>query len=164
MHDDNDLAKVDKFKHLRSYLEEPAKSFVTGFALTHANYDEAVELLFKRYAKPGFIKKVYMNKLLFLDPVFKETSVERLRAVRDQIETHFRALEAQGVDKDSYSTVVVPAVMEKNSTINQIQHDSVFWKRSHGMERWGLVGITGKGARSTGRACADHEESTATRK
>ena len=113
VHDDNDLAKVDKFKYLRSYLEEPAKSVVTGFALTDANYDEAVDLLFKRYAKPGFIKRAHINKLLFLDPVFKETSVERLRALRDQIETHFRALEAQGVDKDSYSTVVVPAVMEK---------------------------------------------------
>ena len=113
VHDDNDLAKVNKFKYLRSYLEEPAKSVVTGFALTDANYDKAVKLLFKRYAKPGFIKRGHINKLLFLDPVFKETSVERLHAPRDQIETHFRSLEAQGVDKDSYSTVVVPAVMEK---------------------------------------------------
>lgn len=113
VHDDDDLAKVDKFKYLRRYLEEPAMSVVTGFALTDANYDEAVNLLFKRYAKPGFIKRAHINKLLFLDPVYKETSVDRLHTLRDQIETHFRALEAQGVDKDSYSTVVVPAVMEK---------------------------------------------------
>jgi len=95
VHDDNDLAKVDKFKYLRSYIEEPAKSVVTGFALTDANYEEAVDLLFKRYAKPGFIKRSHINKLLFLGPVFKETSVDRLLALRDQIETYFRALEAK---------------------------------------------------------------------
>ena len=133
VHDDNDLAKVDKFKYLRSYLEEPAKSVVTGFALNDASCDEAVELLFKRYAKPGFIKGAHINKLLFLEPVFKETSVERLRALRDQIETHFRALEAQGVDKDSYSTVVVPAVMEK---IPQSQHDSTV--------RYNMIRFSGK--------------------
>ena len=75
VHEDNDLAKVDKFKYLRSYIEEPAKSVVAGFALTDANYDEADDLLFKRFAQPGLIKRSHINKLLFLDRVFKETSV-----------------------------------------------------------------------------------------
>ena len=39
--------------------------------------------------------------------------MERLRHLRDQIETHFRSLEAQGVEKESYSSVVGPVLMEK---------------------------------------------------
>ena len=45
VHDDRDLAKVDKFKYLRCYLGEPAKSVVTGFSMTEADYDAAVNLL-----------------------------------------------------------------------------------------------------------------------
>ena len=50
VHDDPSLTIVDKFKYLGSYLDEPAKSIVTGFSLTEAYYDAAVELLTKRYA------------------------------------------------------------------------------------------------------------------
>ena len=39
------MAKVDKFKYLQSYLEEPASSVVMGFSLTDSAYDSAVELL-----------------------------------------------------------------------------------------------------------------------
>eukprot|EP00794_Sanderia_malayensis_P007346 gene7346-biopygen5937 len=37
--------KVDKFKYLKSFLEEPARSVVSGFPLTDADYDSALELL-----------------------------------------------------------------------------------------------------------------------
>ena len=113
VHDDVQLAKVDKFKYLRSYLEEPAKSVVTGFALTDRDYDSAIDLLRSRYAKPGVIKRAHINELINLSPVFNEKSVQRLRNLRDQIETHFRAMEAQGVNKESYSSVVVPVLMGK---------------------------------------------------
>ena len=129
VHDDPSLAKVDKFKYLRSYLDEPAKSVVTGFSLTEADYDAAVELLTKRYAKPGAIKRAHINQLLSLAPVFKETSVERLRNLRDQIETHFRALEAQSVDKESYSTVVVPLLMDKIP--QSIRHNMIRFGEDH---------------------------------
>ncbi len=112
VHDDTFLAKVDKFKYLRGYLEEPAKSVVTGFSLKDADYDAAMELLIKRYAKPGVIKRAHINELWSLAPVFKETSLDGLRMLRDQMETHFRVLEAQSVGKVSYSSVVVSVLME----------------------------------------------------
>ena len=102
IHEDESLAKVDKFKYLRNYLEEPARSVVTGFSLTDANYDSAVELLRKRYAKPSVIKRAHLNDIINLAPVFSEKNVTRLRVLHDQIETHFRAMEAQGIKKESY--------------------------------------------------------------
>ena len=45
IHDNEQLVKVDKFKYLRSYLEEPASSVVGGFPLTDADYDSVIEML-----------------------------------------------------------------------------------------------------------------------
>ena len=113
VHEDQQLAKVDKFKYLRSYLEEPARSVVAGFPLTDADYDSAIEMLKDRFAKPSVIKREHLNDLALLPPVYNERNVHGLRNFHDQIETRFRALEAQGVDKETYSSVVVPALMSK---------------------------------------------------
>ena len=107
------LPKVDKLKYLRSYLEEPVKSVVTGFTLTDRHYDSAIDLLRSRYAKPGVIKRAHIHELINLSQVFNKKSVQRLRNLRDQIETPLRAMEAQGINKESYSSVVVPVLMGK---------------------------------------------------
>ena len=113
VHCDSGLAKIDKFKYLRSYLEEPARRVIAELPLTDADYDSAVEILVKRYAKTTVIKRVHINDMLNLAPVFNERNVSRLRHFLDDIETHFRGLEALGVDKDSYSSIVVPVLMDK---------------------------------------------------
>ena len=113
IHDDDDLAKVDKFKYLCSYLVEPARSMVTGFALTDSNYDAAIQLLTKRFAKPNVIKRALINDLINLPVIYREKNVQRLRNLHDQIETKFRAMEAQGIQQETYSSVVVPVLMAK---------------------------------------------------
>ena len=45
------LSDVDKFAYLRSLLVEPARSTITGFALTAANYEEALDQVKKRFGK-----------------------------------------------------------------------------------------------------------------
>ena len=72
VHDDVQFANVGKFKHLRSYLEEPAKSAVTGFALMVIEYDSAIDLLRSRYATSGVIMRAHINVLINLAPVFYE--------------------------------------------------------------------------------------------
>ena len=70
IHNDKELANVDKFKYLCSFLEEPACSVVTGLTLTDVDYIAAINLLEKRYAKPSIIKRAHMNELLDLTPVY----------------------------------------------------------------------------------------------
>ena len=65
MHDDCELANFDKFKYPRSYLEEPTKSVFTELSLRDSDYDAAVELLVKKYAKPGVIKVPTPTGFLF---------------------------------------------------------------------------------------------------
>ena len=113
IHENESLASVDKLKYLRSFLLEPAKSVIAGMPLTDASYNSAIELLKKRFGKPEEIQRAHINHFLHLPPVFNEKSVNRLRTLHDQIETHFRGLEALGVDKIKYSSIVVPELMEK---------------------------------------------------
>ena len=101
------MAKIDKFKYLRSFLQEPAKSVIVGLPLTDADYDSAVELLQKKFARPAVIKGTHIHEMIHLPPVYSDKNVNRLRNLHDQVETHFRGLEALGADKESYSNVVV---------------------------------------------------------
>ena len=113
VHNNPGIAKIHKFKYLRSYLEEPARRVIAGLTLTDANYDAAVEILENRFAKPALIKRVHITQLMNLAPVFNERNIGRLCHLLDDIETHFRGLEALKVDKESYSCIVVPVLMDK---------------------------------------------------
>ena len=110
---DEDLPAVDKFKYLRSLLEEPARNVIAGIPLTENDYKTAVDILKSRFAKPGVIQRAHINEMINLPAVFNEKNVTRLRTLQDQIEIDYRGLEAIGVDKNSYSSIVVPILMEK---------------------------------------------------
>ena len=45
VHKNDGLSAEDKFSYLRSLVQEPARSSMAGFALTGANYEEAVQVL-----------------------------------------------------------------------------------------------------------------------
>ena len=113
IHENEDLANVDKMKYLRGYLDEPARSVIAGVPIADANYKTAVDLLKKRYARPRMLEHAHITRLVNIQPVFNEDDVDRLRKFRDQIETNFRGLEALSVDQSTYSKIVVPVLMEK---------------------------------------------------
>ena len=94
-------------------LEGPAKSVIFGILMTDTSYETAVNLLKGRYANLTVIQRAHINQLLTLAPVFNQKHVPRLRSFHDQIETHFHRLEALGVDKITYSSIIVPVLMEK---------------------------------------------------
>ncbi|XP_028410434.1 uncharacterized protein LOC114533050 [Dendronephthya gigantea] len=54
-----------------------------------------------------------MNDLIQLPAVFRERDTQRLRKLYDSCEAHNRALKSLGVGEESYSTIVVPAILEK---------------------------------------------------
>ncbi|CAB4032310.1 Hypothetical predicted protein, partial [Paramuricea clavata] len=104
IHTNVGLSDVDKFSYLKGLVEEPAKSAISGFSLTAANYGSAVELLKRRFGKPVTIQRAHINELLNLQGVYKERETGRLRALYDKIECHYRGLvalkvgEATGAD------------------------------------------------------------------
>jgi hypothetical protein len=72
-----------------------------------------VQLLKKRYGKNTLIKRTHIQELLNVQPVYSARDCGRLRVLFDKIETHYRGLEALGVDEATYSDIVVPAILEK---------------------------------------------------
>ena len=70
IHSNDSLSNVDKFSYLRGLLLDPARSAITGFVLTSANYEAAVELLKKRFGKKTAIQRTLVNELLNTRPVF----------------------------------------------------------------------------------------------
>eukprot|EP00794_Sanderia_malayensis_P006437 gene6437-biopygen4765 len=113
VNDSENLADVDKLKYLRGFLEEPARSVIAGIPTTDSSYETAVGLLKSRYANPAVIQRAHINQLLNLAPVFNEKNTARLRSFHDHIQTHFRGLEALSVDTITYSSVIVPVLIEK---------------------------------------------------
>ncbi|CAB4000960.1 Hypothetical predicted protein, partial [Paramuricea clavata] len=107
------LADVDKFAYLRSLLIEPARSAISGFALTSANYNEAIDLLKRRYGKKNAIQKAHIQELMNMKPVCNDRDTEKLRKLYDTCETNYRGLKALGVDETAHSTIVVPEILEK---------------------------------------------------
>ena len=107
------LADVDKFAYLKSLLIEPARSAISRFALTSANYNEAIDLLKRRYGKKNAIQKAHIQELMNIKPVSNDRDTEKLRKLYDTCETNYRGLKALGVNETAYSTIVVPEILEK---------------------------------------------------
>ena len=107
------LTDVDKYSYLRGLLVELARSAIAGFALMSANYKAATELLKRRYGKKTTIQRTYINDLMNIEPIYSERDAHWLRALYDFAETNYRVLEALGVDEETYSTIVVPLLLEK---------------------------------------------------
>ena len=117
------LAEVDKFKYLKSLLNEPAKSTIAGFALTSANYQAAVDLLKRRYGRRDAIQKAHIEDLLSIHPVCNENDVWKLRKFHDESEKHFRGLEALGGGQSNILNDRSPFTLRKTSNSIQNVHN-----------------------------------------
>ena len=98
---------------MKSLVQEPTRSTIAEFALTAINYEAAVQALKKRYGKDIAVQQTHVNDLLNMPPVYSDRDIPCLRRLFDECESHFRGLKALGVEENTYSTIVVPAIMQK---------------------------------------------------
>ena len=112
IHSNDCLSDVDKFNYLRGLLEESAKSCISGFSLTAANYKSAVEILKERYGKKSAVQRAHMQQLMKTERVKDERDLASLRRLCDRVETHYRGLEALGIEQNTYSSIVVPHILD----------------------------------------------------
>ena len=113
VHDNGDISDVDKFAYLRRYVSGAAKSSITGFRTTAANYGLAIEALQKRFGKKSIIHQAHVDALLNLQPVYNDWDTARLRKLYDAVECNHRALEALDVNPLTYESIVVPGIIKK---------------------------------------------------
>jgi hypothetical protein len=73
------LSNIDKFNYLHSLLGKSAAEAISGLKIPSANYQEAIDVLDKRFGNQQQIVNAHMNALLNLPNV---TNVDDLKALR----------------------------------------------------------------------------------
>ena len=67
----------------------------------------------KRFGKPQVIINAHMESLVKIAAVASDSNLKRLRELYGQVEAHIRALQAIGVENESYGKLLIPLLMEK---------------------------------------------------
>ena len=112
VHDNNDIATVNKFNYLKSLLEGPANRCIQGLPITVSNYEGAIELLQQRFGKPQQVISTHMEELLKL-PAFTNDKPSSLRYIFDKVNVHIRGLASMGVASKDYGSLLIPVIMTK---------------------------------------------------
>jgi len=113
IHSNVDLALTDKFSYLRSMLRGQAAEAVAGLALTALNYEHAVEILRKRFGNTQLIINQHMEGLLSTASVGTDSDLTGLRRLYSTVEVHIRSLQALGVSKDAYGSLLSSVLMNR---------------------------------------------------
>ena len=86
---------------------------ISGLTLTSANYDQAIEVLKKRFGNKQLIINKHMEQLLHVENVTSQHDVRGLRRLYDIVESNVRSLKSLGVESDSYGSLLSAALMNK---------------------------------------------------
>lgn len=113
VHSNDRLSEIDKFNYLRSLLEGTAYDAVAGLALSASNYEQAVEILKKRFGNKQLIVSKHMETLLSFSAITADNHLRDLRRLFDQAEANIRSLRALGVEPESYGTMLSSVLLSK---------------------------------------------------
>lgn len=115
IHTNGQLSDVDKFNYLRSLLDQTAYDAIAGLSLTTANYQEAVEVLKKRFGNRQLIISKHMESLLSINAISSDHQLRYLRRLYDQSEANIRSLKALGVEPETYGAMLSSVLLTKKS-------------------------------------------------
>ena len=113
VHQNPSLNEVDKFNYLRSFLKGAARDAVSGLMLTAANYQEAIEILKRRFGNRQRIISRHMDIMMNADSVTSHNNVKALRQLYDVMESNVRSLKSFGVTSESYGSLLASILMNK---------------------------------------------------
>ena len=95
VHQNPSLTNVQKFNYLKAQLQDEALESITGFALSNANYDEAVSVLIERFGQTDKIINAYMQALLEIPQ--PRSQLASLRKFYDKMEGYVKGLEVEAL-------------------------------------------------------------------
>ena len=101
------LSDVDEMTHLKTLCVGEATLCISGFSISPANYNSALELLKSRFGDPRIIVNHHMDSLVNLQPVKSENDIKGLRFLDGKVMSHIRALEALKVETSTCSQLLV---------------------------------------------------------
>ena len=113
VHFNPDLSNVDKFNYLRSLLDGAAFDAIAGLTLSSANYQQAIEIIRKRFGNKQVIISKHMDTLMNMDAISSDRNLRDLRRLYDNTESHVRSLRSLGIDAASYGALLSPVLLAK---------------------------------------------------
>ncbi|XP_055589950.1 uncharacterized protein LOC129742131 [Uranotaenia lowii] len=105
IHNNEQLAPMEKFTYLRSALSGDALKEVLSIELSDANYIVAWEILKERYENKKLIVKAYLDGLFSLESIRKE-GYESINYLITEFEKNLMMLQKVGEDTDGWSTIL----------------------------------------------------------
>ena len=109
--DSCDMPDVNKFRYLKSVLTKEAADAIQGFSTTDANYQEACNLLKKRFGRKERIIFRHFQELLGLINTQKSTDLASLKKLQDTVEGHVRSLACLGINGDQFGVALTPIIV-----------------------------------------------------
>ena len=109
----SDIAEVEKFTYLKSFLTGEASRAVKGLAVTTENYEETLQVLDERYSNVPIIVNSHFEELTKLPAVHNNDDTAKLRELYDKIETNLRSSGAINIQADTYECILLPMLRNK---------------------------------------------------
>ena len=116
IHNNDGLSDVDKFNYLRSLLDHTALDAIAGLTLSSANYQQAIEILCKRFGNKQVIVSKLMDTLMSMNPISSDRHLRDLRKLYDHIESHVHSLRSLGIEATSYGALLSSVLLSKLPT------------------------------------------------
>ncbi|XP_037504566.2 uncharacterized protein LOC119379345 [Rhipicephalus sanguineus] len=110
VHNNDQLSTLDKFHYLRASLTGDAAAVLTGLPPKSRCYNDAKQLLRKRFGNEELLIQEHMKKLIDVTRVRASDDVRGLRRLYDTVSARIRGLETLGRKLDSFSSMLLPIV------------------------------------------------------
>ena len=95
IHQNESLSDINKLNYLKRFLTGEALASISGLALSSDNYQEAIDILKKRYGNPQVLITAYMETLLKLSKI-KGKDISGLRKLYNEVDNCLRYLRSEG--------------------------------------------------------------------
>ncbi|KAG1672966.1 snRNA-activating protein complex subunit 3 [Nymphon striatum] len=110
--EDQDYPVISKFNYLISLLRGEAKRVLEGLPVTEENYQEAKNIIKKRYGRKELIIFSHVQSLLGLE-VPTCNRVKQLSQFRDMLVAHVRALSAHDIKSENFGVILTPIILSR---------------------------------------------------
>ena len=134
VHENPSLSDVQKFNYLKSQLYGEARESIAGLQITGINYGQAISILHERFGQQYKIVNAYMQNLINLPA--PTNGIKSLKSFRDLLESYIRGLESMGHYPDSYSSLLIPHIL--NKLPSSVRHNIT---RGHGNDDWEISAL-----------------------
>ena len=136
MNNNSSLSDVQKLTYLCAQLQHDAARVVAGFLLTGLNYEHSVTLLRQRYGQPHKLVNAHMN--VFIEVTSPTNSASALQLFYNSIESHARSLSSLGQRCETYSSLLVPIMLNKLPV--DVRRNLA---KQHGIGEWTIYQLQG---------------------